>query len=358
MRISGRRSSGAGYEALVSSEDVLDTPNEYRHKSFQDTARPAVQGLVFVPFSCWVLANLFLAVVLVAVGVGETVTGAMIFSSYTTPGLRFGSCGAWWAGVSALFTGIAGGCVMCQFRGASPQRVASAEASTCGDSRRVVFALAGVSLVLCTAGAFVDGLNPGWAELRKIDSCSASSFEAYPSCSVGESAGSDACVCVDANWWAADEGCFLGKGELGGCETCGYGSDAFEVDMPDHCVSCADSGFEIDVARDDCTGTCVISGTAANPLISSSCQDGGELSCYTFEHVTGSCSGFLDTLLPLLLTSTVLCSIAALCSACIGGLAWLSCCSNRLAMEPVLIDRDVVGFEMMGSDAYDPLAEY
>jgi len=52
------------------------------------------------------------------------------------------------------------------------------------------------------------------------------------------------------------------------CDTCGYGPYAKGCS---DCISCV-KGYEIDVEWPDCTGRCVVKGTASNPLSTYSCS--------------------------------------------------------------------------------------
>jgi len=91
----------------------------------------------------------------------------------------------------------------------------------------------------------------GWAEytVYRYDSTkSIISSDCYTSV-IGMSGAHGAGYCDDAH-----------------CDTCGYGSYA-----KGDCISCV-KGYEIDVVYGDCTGRCVVKGTASNPLSTYSCS--------------------------------------------------------------------------------------
>ena len=64
--------------------------------------------------------------------------------------------------------------------------------------------------------------------------------------------------------------CFDGDDTYGPCSSCGYYDTEEEAQDAADCITCP-SGYEIDVIYDDCTGYCVVEGTAENPLSSSDC---------------------------------------------------------------------------------------
>ena len=69
---------------------------------------------------------------------------------------------------------------------------------------------------------------------------------------------------------AFDE-CFEGNEQYAACETCGYYTDVGMSQGAYDCITCP-AGYEIDVVFSDCTGHCVIEGTASRPIQQSGCE--------------------------------------------------------------------------------------
>ena len=70
---------------------------------------------------------------------------------------------------------------------------------------------------------------------------------------------------------AFDE-CFEADGDVAySCETCGYYPDVSMSQGAFDCITCFE-GYEIDVVFDDCTGYCVPTGTATEPIYTSQCD--------------------------------------------------------------------------------------
>ena len=138
-----------------------------------------------------------------------------------------------------------------------------------------------------------------------------------PGCSVDrEKHGSHACACVDRYVYSSSEGyCFDGDAQYGACATCGFNPSASKVSGSSNCVACED-GYEVDVVKDDCTGHCVLAGTAFNPVETSGCESKteGNYKCEVFEHVAGSCDDFLTDLVDNLTVSVWLCCAGAVVS--------------------------------------------
>tara|TARA_B100001013_G_scaffold177846_1_gene106940 strand:- start:1451 stop:2215 length:765 start_codon:yes stop_codon:yes gene_type:complete len=74
--------------------------------------------------------------------------------------------------------------------------------------------------------------------------------------------------------YMADEAfsnCFEGDDEYGPCTTCGYYNHEEHAQGAYDCITCPE-GYEIDVYFSDCTGYCVPTGTAENPISTSDCE--------------------------------------------------------------------------------------
>jgi len=98
----------------------------------------------------------------------------------------------------------------------------------------------------------------------------------------------------------AYETCFASEETYGPCLTCGYWEDADDPGSEFDCVTCPD-GYEIDVVYPDCSGACVLEGTAATPLSESDCEapnlpDEIHDTCFSDTLVVGACEicGFYD----------------------------------------------------------------
>jgi len=76
--------------------------------------------------------------------------------------------------------------------------------------------------------------------------------------------------CDDATYSGAV--CYQGGAGSAACATCGYYEDSSNAGGAFDCVSCAD-GYEIDVYFTDCTGYCVLEGTATDPVEDSNCDN-------------------------------------------------------------------------------------
>ena len=79
--------------------------------------------------------------------------------------------------------------------------------------------------------------------------------------------------------------CFEGDDSYGPCSTCGYYEEEEDAQGAYDCITCPED-YEIDVYFDDCTGYCVPTGTAQNPISTSDCQP--------HESITNSWIGFTD----------------------------------------------------------------
>lgn len=78
------------------------------------------------------------------------------------------------------------------------------------------------------------------------------------------------CVAPDAPD-EVHETCFSGTITATGCETCGFYDAPEDALGLSDCVTCPE-GTEIDVVFGDCTGYCVPSGTALNPIATADCE--------------------------------------------------------------------------------------
>jgi len=65
--------------------------------------------------------------------------------------------------------------------------------------------------------------------------------------------------------------CFEGDDSYGPCSTCGYYAEEEDAQGAYDCITCPED-YEIDVYFDDCTGYCVPTGTAQNPISTSDCE--------------------------------------------------------------------------------------
>ena len=94
--------------------------------------------------------------------------------------------------------------------------------------------------------------------------------------------------------------CFASERTFGPCLTCGYWKDSDDPGTMEDCVTCPD-GYEIDVVFADCSGGCVPTGTAANPLSGSDCTapskpDEIQDTCFSGSIAASSCEtcGFYE----------------------------------------------------------------
>ncbi|KAK3275063.1 hypothetical protein CYMTET_16786 [Cymbomonas tetramitiformis] len=83
------------------------------------------------------------------------------------------------------------------------------------------------------------------------------------------------------------------QGYFTGCATCGYSTTASDVQNPYNCATCP-SGYEINVMFEDCTGICVLEGTAVRTISASGCTapsnaaDAVDTDCFTVDELLAS----------------------------------------------------------------------
>lgn len=71
---------------LANDSNVLEQPGDYTHESFETSNITSVQGLVWMPHSCWVLGHLSLACIMVFIAFAQLFAGSVVMSYDTLTG--------------------------------------------------------------------------------------------------------------------------------------------------------------------------------------------------------------------------------------------------------------------------------
>jgi len=200
----------------------LAAPGDYTHANFETSSTTSIQGLVWMPTDCFLMAHVACAVQLFAVGVAQFTVGLIVLDYDNIRSTNGHQCGATTTAAS-VFSIIAGIFSINVWRLFQPKAditgkvkpvaplISKLEESSCSaDPRRHSLVAVLIALPMCIAAAVIDGAECV-TPLTDLDECTSTIFTnpsggtTYIGCSVtgvdGDPSAACACISPSASGW-------------------------------------------------------------------------------------------------------------------------------------------------------------